>query len=552
EPMVLTIEAAHTKCNQATGGANVTVSGGTEPFDFMWTNGATTQTITELTSGIYMVSVSDANSCTKTATTTINDTGGATIQASTVVQNTSCNGSDDGFVHLSVLGGIPPYTYTWSNGSTTKDADSLAAGVYEVIVVDADDCANSQSFTISQPDIIGISIVSEGAICGSANGSATATVSGGTAPYTYDWESGAITDTANSLSGGIHNLTVTDANGCQGETKATINELGAPEINLVSVTPARCATSDGKIDISASGGNGVFQYEWSTGDVTQDLKDIAPGDYSVTVSFAEGSCYAIQVFTVPVLTPDPVPICMVTVDDELQANVIVWEKDVDKDEISEFNIYRESSVPDEYMFVATVPYEQESIYIDSNSNPRQKPWKYKMMTTDNCGNTSELSDAHTTIHLTINLGLGDEYNLIWGNYTGIVYTTYNVLRYTTVNGWETLDIVAANFSLYNSWTDMDVPATDSLFYVVEIANTEACLSTKKATSHNSVRSNRTKSTVKSAIGIEDELNDIRNFQLWPNPNTGEFKITANINNTDKVQMKIYDLTGKLFIDKYYY
>src|SRR5690554_6201910 len=140
------------------------------------------------------------------------------------VVNVSCNGNNDGSATVSVLGGITPYNYTWSNGETTATAVSLTAGNHYVLVTDANGCQVQQSFSIGQPTPIIINAVNiTGASCnGQADGSITISVNGGLTPYTYSWSNNQTGTSLSNLTGGTYTVTVTDANGCTEQKTFTV------------------------------------------------------------------------------------------------------------------------------------------------------------------------------------------------------------------------------------------------------------------------------------------------------------------------------------------
>src|SRR6185436_9626277 len=125
---------------------NITVSGGTAPYTYLWSNGATTEDITGLAAGNYNVTITDANGCTKNMQFTV-DTDVSDITVTPVVTNTICTASL-GAINITVSGGTPPYTYLWSNGATTEDISGLAAGNYTVTVTDVNGCTKNMQFTV--------------------------------------------------------------------------------------------------------------------------------------------------------------------------------------------------------------------------------------------------------------------------------------------------------------------------------------------------------------------------------------------------------------------
>ena len=134
----------------ATGSIDVSVSGGTSPYTYAWSNNAVTQDLSNVSSGTYTVVVTDSSGCTDTVLTTITQPQAPLTLTSTQV-NVGCTGNATGSIDLSVSGGTAGYTYEWSTGQTTQDASGLVVGSYEVIVTDANGCKDSITRTITQP-----------------------------------------------------------------------------------------------------------------------------------------------------------------------------------------------------------------------------------------------------------------------------------------------------------------------------------------------------------------------------------------------------------------
>lgn len=126
-------------CNgAATGSIDLTVNGGTAPYTYLWSNGATTQDVSGLLAGAYTVTVTDANGCTKSTSATITEPPALVL--STTQVNVTCFEGSNGSIDLTVSGGVAPYTYLWSNGNTTQDISNLVVGTYTVTVTDANGC----------------------------------------------------------------------------------------------------------------------------------------------------------------------------------------------------------------------------------------------------------------------------------------------------------------------------------------------------------------------------------------------------------------------------
>ncbi|MBK8845181.1 MAG: SprB repeat-containing protein [Bacteroidetes bacterium] len=203
-------------CNGASNGTiNITASGGTTPYGYVWSNGSTIQNQTGLAAGTYTVTVTDANGCTKTLSQTVTQPSTLDVIISNFT-NVGCNGASNGTINITASGGTTPYGYVWSNGSTIQNQTGLAAGTYTVTVTDANGCTKTASQILTQPstfDVI-ISNFTNVGCNGASNGTINITASGGTTPYGYVWSNGSTIQNQTGLAAGTYTVTVTDANGC--------------------------------------------------------------------------------------------------------------------------------------------------------------------------------------------------------------------------------------------------------------------------------------------------------------------------------------------------
>jgi large repetitive protein len=135
------------RCNWS---SNLTVTGGTAPYTYLWSNGATTEDLTNVVAGTYNVTITDANGCTTTASGTVTQPAAA-LAGTTTTTPVLCFGDATGAVNLTVTGGTAPYTYLWSNGATTEDLTNVIAGTYNVTITDANGCTTTASGIVTQP-----------------------------------------------------------------------------------------------------------------------------------------------------------------------------------------------------------------------------------------------------------------------------------------------------------------------------------------------------------------------------------------------------------------
>jgi large repetitive protein len=281
------------------GSASVTAAGGVAPYTYNWSNGTTTATNNNLIAGTYTVTVTDDHGCTATTSVTITEPTllTATISAST---NVSCFGGNDGSATFTAAGGVAPYTYNWSNGTTTATNNNLIAGTYTVTVTDDHSCTATTTVTITEPTLLTATIsASTNVSCfGGNNGSATVTAAGGVAPYTYNWSNGTTTATNNNLIAGTYTVTVTDDHGCTATTSVTITEPTLLTATISASTNVSCfGGNDGSATVTAAGGMAPYTYNWSNGTTTASNNNLIAGTYTVTVT-DDHSCTATTTVTI--------------------------------------------------------------------------------------------------------------------------------------------------------------------------------------------------------------------------------------------------------------
>lgn len=283
------------------GSATVGVTGGTLPYAYSWSpSGGTSSTATGLTAGTYTVTVTDKNGCSTTQSFTI--TQPIPLMTDSVSQtNVSCKGGNNGTATINAMGGNPPYTYLWSpSGGTNATGTGLSAGTYTVLVKDSSGNTITESFTITEPNIL---TITQGTItnvnCHGLNtGSITVTVNGGTAPYSYNWSNGSINAVADNLVAGTYMLKITDANGCTATQSFTVTEPPVLSASQGTITHVSCnGNTDGSATVNVSGGTPPYTYIWSNGQTGTSIANLPGGTYTVTVTDTN-NCTATQSFAI--------------------------------------------------------------------------------------------------------------------------------------------------------------------------------------------------------------------------------------------------------------
>ncbi len=284
-----------------TGAINLTPTGGTPPYTFNWGGGITTEDRTGLTAGTYSVTITDANSCTRTINVTVTQPSSA-VSGTTVVTNLACFGGSNGAINLTPTGGTGPYTFNWAGGITTEDRTGLAAGTYSVTITDANACTGTLNVTVTQPTsaVSGTTVVTNVACFGGSNGAINLTPTGGTGPYTFNWVSGPTTEDRTGLTAGTYSVTITDANGCTGTISGiTVTQPTSAVSGTTVVTNVACfGGSNGAINLTPTGGIGPYTFNWVSGPTTEDRTGLAAGTYSVTITDANGCSGTISGITV--------------------------------------------------------------------------------------------------------------------------------------------------------------------------------------------------------------------------------------------------------------
>ncbi len=278
-------------CGNGTGSINIDVTGGTAPLSYSWDNGSNSEDLTNVSAGNYTVIVTDINGCSITGSETVNNDPGVLNIDNIIVTNENCGGMD-GALDAIVSGAAMPATYTWSNGAITEDLAGLGAGTYTLEVVDLNGCSTSASATVSNI-ANGITVTNSqitNEICGDATGAIQLDIAGGTLPYSYSWDNGAITKDLSGLSAGTYTCTITDNTGCSivAGPFTVNNSTGGLNVTLASSTDETCSDASGAIDVTITGGTEPFTYSWDSGQSTEDISGLSSGTYTITVTDASG------------------------------------------------------------------------------------------------------------------------------------------------------------------------------------------------------------------------------------------------------------------------
>lgn len=267
--------------DDTSGVINASVSGGTTPYVYSWSNGASTEDLLNLGAGIYTDTVTDINGCMNTASFEVIEPVDS-MSFTHIIGEILCFGDSTSSIDLTVIGGTTPYTYLWSNTEITEDLADIPSGVYDVTVTDSNNCTQTTSITVTEPADIVISETHIDPVCqAGTQGSIDLNVSGGTPGYTYYWNNGEVTDTITQLNAGTYFCVVTDTNQCTDTISVTITDPDAVILTETHTDVACYGDSTGSIDLTPSGGTPGYTFDWSNSEVTEDVTDLPAGLYWV-------------------------------------------------------------------------------------------------------------------------------------------------------------------------------------------------------------------------------------------------------------------------------
>lgn len=276
------------------GSATVYGSGGTLPFSYLWNNSEATQTITDISSGFYTVTITDGNGCTDDESGLVTAPQALLLQLQSFTGETcanACNGS----ATVKAFGGVSPYTYIWSDPSIPTNVstyNALCPGAYIVTVEDANGCTQTVNINISAAIALSANTVPTDPKCSNtSDGSIVTTSSGGAQPHAYAWSTGATTKNLTNLPCGTFTLTITDNLGCTLVKTVTLNCPPDIAIDSIVATDAKCfGDANGQIAVYPSGGSGGYSYLWSDGNnqINPIAVNLTVGNYTVSVEDSNG------------------------------------------------------------------------------------------------------------------------------------------------------------------------------------------------------------------------------------------------------------------------
>jgi len=260
---------------------------GASPLSFNWSNESTSQSINDVAAGLYNVQINDSWGCMGMDSYTVIQPPQISITFNTT--NVSCYGGNDGSASAIASGGYPFYHYNWSNNAVTSSITGLSAGVFEVTVHDNNNCSNTASVIITQPEsALNANIVANNISCyGYNDGSAIAEAHGGTPPYEYQWsiiDYSTNSQNIQNLLQGEYTLNITDSKNCQFSQTVIISEPQVLDVGYYFGNPSCIGNNNGFIELSVTGGTEPYIYIWDNGySPINYIENLIQGTYLITV-----------------------------------------------------------------------------------------------------------------------------------------------------------------------------------------------------------------------------------------------------------------------------
>jgi len=287
--LVASVSAQDGSCSGGGGTIQASANGGTAPYTYSWSHGATGANLVDLFAGVYTATVTDSLGCTDTASGIISLVG-SNLSARATATPVSCFGGNNGTITASLSGGVGTLSYTWSHGGTGLVQNNLSAGVYTITVTDSVGCRALATASVSQPASLRTTVTATTIACfGEQTGRVAASTAGGVTPYRYHWNTGGTADTLSGLPAGNYRVIVTDARGCQVADSAQIIEPSQLSVSLTKTDIGCFGGNSGTIRSTVTGGTAPYRFLWTPGNRTSEsLNGLPAGNYSLRVTDQRG------------------------------------------------------------------------------------------------------------------------------------------------------------------------------------------------------------------------------------------------------------------------
>lgn len=547
QPTALSVNgnATNISCYGKNNGAiSISVSGGTEPYNYLWNGQTAEANQTNLSAGEYSLVVTDANTCTAAFSATITEPD--ELVAIPNIAPITCAGANDAILSASATGGTGTYAqYFWFRAENPNSPvcvqpqyQNVAAGNYLLVVKDSHNCTDTVPVAVEDAVAHNFEMSVTDALCNGGTGSIAITVDGGNGTgFSFAWSGNvSSTNSASSLPAGHYTITTTDSNDCETILDTAVNEPEMPFIGAWSDI-VLCEGQSYTLDA----GN-YTSYQWSNGATTQTLSVSEANDYSVTVTDNQG-CRSYDAVNVSIRQPyngDKLALASVS---ETNSVVLRWNKTANQGTAS-YRIYRDSG--EGFAFIASVGFNSEAMYEDTTVDASEQYYSYKVTAVSNCGDESEIEAYHRTIVLAAICDNNNVCNLNWSPYVGITETFTYILAGDSPETLEVVDSVL--FTTYN-YVQMN-QYEDGTYYRIMIKMSHPLVTDDDA-SYDRIYSN-----IVRCGGSDDPIDpidppvmaeefSISDISAYPNPFDEEITVKFNSADVENVTYEVIDALGRI-------
>ncbi len=297
-PVIEVGEKVEPKCSYSADGRILITATGNGPFEYRWSNGQQTAILQNVEQGTYISSVRDVNGCLTTKTIELNAPEPLAIKL-VEATNPACFGDANGTITVEASGGKSGYAYQWASTSGAQ-ATSLPKGTHLVTVTDSNNCVAQSSFSLSEPDVLRISLIERILpLCfGGCNGSLAVDATGGNGDYQFLWNNETKTKKASQLCSGNFSVSVVDKKGCQTTQSYSLGQPAPLQIRVLENRAPDCFDGcNGRLQVDAIGGTGNTQWLWNSGATNPERTGLCAGTYGVTVTDVNG-CQTSSSYTI--------------------------------------------------------------------------------------------------------------------------------------------------------------------------------------------------------------------------------------------------------------
>lgn len=391
-------------CGMENGKIFVTASGATGPYEYNWSSGHFgTSVATNLSAGVYELSITDAYGCNTVKTYALSDNNAPSIPSPNI-NGLNCNDDDNASIALNI-NNPSLYEFSWLRGDTSLTINNLVAGSYFFTLKEnSNGCTAVEEFRIENPQPIAIQPLIIPNTCGNTQGRISLNTSGGTGGYNFAWSSGETSDLIQNKTSGAYTVTVSDANNCSVVKDYFIPNGDKLFVQLDSLLPPDCAANNGAVALKTLGPN--YTVVWGGTDTSYGLQNIPGGFYPVEVY--DGACTVSLPFVLNNLKPLQPELCNVSIDTSSAQAVVVWQGNGENQ-----MLYRRGIEEGAYQLVYSDSSNNQITYVDNEYINSSVPLTYKVITENQCGDLSYDDDYLSSIFLSAIRIDGDKVRLKW-------------------------------------------------------------------------------------------------------------------------------------------